>query len=154
MTDSPRIDLPLCGYRILDLSRILAGPLCTMMLGDQGADVIKVERPGSGDDTRTWGPPFAGGESAYYLCCNRNKRSITVDLKNPRGVELVRDLARVSDVLVENFTPGLMRGFGLDYQTLRAENPGLVYCSITAYGADGPTAIGRATTWCSPPWAG
>ena len=138
MTESPGIDLPLSGYRILDLSRILAGPFCTMMLGDQGADVIKVERPGTGDDTRTWGPPFAGGESAYYLCCNRNKRSITVDLKNPGGVELVRDLARKSDVLVENFTPGLMKRFGLDYPTLREENPGLVYCSITAYGEDGP----------------
>jgi len=138
MTDSPGIDLPLSGYRILDLSRILAGPLCTMTLGDQGADVIKVERPGTGDDTRTWGPPFSGGESAYYLCCNRNKRSITVDLKHPRGVELVRDLAKASDVLVENFTPGLMKRFGLDYPTLQKENPGLVYCSITAYGGDGP----------------
>ena len=126
------------GYRVLDLSRILAGPFCTMMLGDQGADVIKVERPGTGDDTRTWGPPFAGGESAYYLCCNRNKRSITVDLKNPRGAELVRELARASDVLVENFTPGLMKRFGLDYQTLLEENPRLVYCSISAYGQDGP----------------
>jgi formyl-CoA transferase len=138
MTDSPGIDLPLSGYRILDLSRILAGPFCTMMLRDQGADVIKVERPGTGDDTRTWGPPFAGGESAYYLCCNRNKRSITVDLKNRRGADLVRELARTSDVLVENFTPGLMKRFGLDYETLQKENPGLVYCSITAYGGDGP----------------
>jgi formyl-CoA transferase len=138
MADSTEVDLPLSGYRILDLSRILAGPFCTMMLGDQGADVIKVERPGTGDDTRTWGPPFAGGESAYYLCCNRNKRSITVDLKNSRGVELVRDLARTSDVLVENFTPGLMKRFGLDYQTLQEKNPGLVYCSITAYGGNGP----------------
>jgi formyl-CoA transferase len=109
-----------------------------MILGDQGAEVIKVERPGAGDDTRSWGPPFAGGESAYYLCCNRNKRSITVDLKNPRGAELVRELAKVSDVLVENFTPGLMKRFGLDYETLREHNPRLVYCSITAYGGDGP----------------
>ena len=138
MADSPGVDFALSGYRVLDLSRILAGPFCTMMLGDQGADVIKVERPGTGDDTRTWGPPFAGGESAYYLCCNRNKRSITVDLKNPRGAELVRELAKVSDVLVENFTPGLMRRFGLDYETLREENPALVYCSISAYGESGP----------------
>ena len=128
----------LTGYRILDLSRILAGPYCTMILGDQGAEVIKVERPGTGDDTRTWGPPFAGGESAYYLCCNRNKKSISIDLKNPGGVELVKELARVSDVLVENFTPGLMKRFGLDYDTLRQENPRLVYCSVTAYGQDGP----------------
>ena len=109
-----------------------------MMLGDQGAEVIKVERPGTGDDTRTWGPPFVGGESAYYLCCNRNKKSIVIDLKNPRGAELVRELARVSDVLVENFTPGLMQQFGLDYPALRELNPRLVYCSITAYGQDGP----------------
>jgi crotonobetainyl-CoA:carnitine CoA-transferase CaiB-like acyl-CoA transferase len=109
-----------------------------MMLGDQGADVIKVERPGTGDDTRTWGPPFAGGEAAYYLCCNRNKRSIVVDLKKPEGIALIREMAKVSDVVVENFTPGLMKRFGLDYDTLHAENPRLVYCSITAYGQDGP----------------
>jgi len=131
-------DLPLSGIRVLDLSRILAGPYCTMMLGDLGADVLKVERPDGGDDTRTWGPPFAGGESAYYLCCNRNKRSITIDLKNPRGVELVKQLAKESDVVVENFTPGLMQRFGLDFETLREINPRLVYCSITAYGQNGP----------------
>jgi formyl-CoA transferase len=131
-------DLPLSGIRVLDLSRILAGPWCTMLLGDLGAEVIKVERPGAGDDTRTWGPPFAGGESAYYLCCNRNKKSITVDLKNPLGAELVKEFAKVSDVLVENFTPGLMRRFGLDFETLRQLNPRLIYCSITAYGQDGP----------------
>lgn len=128
----------LTGVRVLDLSRILAGPYCTMILGDQGADVIKVERPGTGDDTRTWGPPFAEGESAYYLCCNRNKRSIVVDLKRPAGRDLIRELARVSDVLVENFTPGVMRGLGLDYESLREVNPRLVYASITAYGQDGP----------------
>jgi len=138
MTEAPGTDHPLSGYRVLDLSRILAGPYCTMILGDQGAEVIKVERPDSGDDTRSWGPPFAGGESAYYLCCNRNKRSITVDLKNPRGAELVRELAKVSDVFVENFTPGLTRRFGLDYESLRELNPRLVYCSITAYGQSGP----------------
>lgn len=130
--------LPLAGVRVLDLSRILAGPVCTMMLGDLGADVIKVERCGVGDDTRTWGPPFAGGESAYYLCCNRNKRSVEIDLTNPAGVDLVRDLARLSDVLVENFKPGLMKRFGLDYQTLHEVNPRLVYCSVSAYGQDGP----------------
>jgi len=138
MADQSKTDLPLSGIRILDLSRILAGPYCTMILGDQGAEVIKVERPGAGDDTRTWGPPFTGGESAYYLCCNRNKRSITIDLKSPRGVELVKELAKVSDVLVENFTPGLMKRFGLDYDTLEKLNPRLVYCAISAYGQDGP----------------
>jgi len=138
MTDTSNTELPLSGYRVLDLSRILAGPYCTMILGDQGAEVIKVERPDIGDDTRTWGPPFAGGESAYYLCCNRNKKSIAVDLNNPKGVELVKELAKVSDVLVENFTPGLMKRFGLDFETLRQVNPRLVYASITAYGQDGP----------------
>ena len=138
MSDQAETDLPLSGTRVLDLSRILAGPYCTMILGDLGADVVKVERPGTGDDTRTWGPPFAGGESAYYLCCNRNKKSITIDLQKPRGAELVKEFARVSDVLVENFTPGLMQRFGLDYEILRALNPRLVYCSITAYGQDGP----------------
>ncbi len=138
MADQPANDLPLSGIRVLDLSRILAGPWCTMMLGDLGAEVIKVERPGAGDDTRTWGPPFVGGEAAYYLCCNRNKKSITVDLKNSRGVELVKELAQVSDVLVENFTPGLMERFGLDYETLHEINPRLIYCSISAYGQDGP----------------
>jgi formyl-CoA transferase len=138
MTESSPTDLPLSGYRVLDLSRILAGPFGAMMLGDQGAEVIKVERPGTGDDTRTWGPPFAGGESAYYLCCNRNKKSIAVDLKSPAGVNVVRELAKVSDVLIENFTPGLMKKFGLDYETLREINPRLVYASISAYGQDGP----------------
>ena len=138
MTGSSATELPLSGYRVLDLSRILAGPYCTMILGDQGAEVIKVERPDSGDDTRSWGPPFAGGESAYYLCCNRNKKSIAVDLKHPSGAELVRELAKVSDVLVENFTPGLTQRFGLDYETLQGINPRLVYASITAYGQDGP----------------
>lgn len=136
MTES--ITQPLSGYRVLDLSRILAGPYCTMMLGDQGADVIKVERPGTGDDTRLWGPPFVGGESAYYLCCNRNKRSIIVDLGSPLGVDLILDLARESDVLVHNFTPGLMNKFGLGYERLHELNPRLVYASISAYGQDGP----------------
>jgi formyl-CoA transferase len=138
MSDASTINLPLKGYRVLDLSRILAGPYCTMILGDQGAEVIKVERPGTGDDTRTWGPPFAGGESAYYLCCNRNKKSVVIDLKKPAGLELIRKLAKVSDIFVENFTPGLTKQFGLDYETLSKLNPRLVYASITAYGQDGP----------------
>jgi crotonobetainyl-CoA:carnitine CoA-transferase CaiB-like acyl-CoA transferase len=134
----PADPLPLAGIRVLDLTRILAGPTCTMILGDQGAEVIKVERPGGGDDTRNWGPPFAGGESAYFLCCNRNKRSLAVDLADPEGAALVRELAEEADVLVENFRPGLTARFGLDHSTLRERNPGLVYASITAYGQDGP----------------
>ena len=109
-----------------------------MLLGDLGADVIKVERPGTGDDTRTWGPPFASGESAYYLCCNRNKRSLTVDLKSPAGIEIILDLARRSDVLLENFSPGTTEELRLDYPRLARENPRLVYCSITGFGSDGP----------------
>jgi formyl-CoA transferase len=138
MTQMPQSDQPLQGYRILDLSRILAGPYCTMMLGDQGADVIKVERPGCGDDTRTWGPPFAGGESAYYLSCNRNKRSIEVDLKSAEGIATILELAAHCHVLVHNFMPGAMDAMGLGYEVLRGLNPGLVYASISAYGQDGP----------------
>ncbi len=135
---------PLAGLRVLDLSRVLAGPLCTMMLGDLGADVVKVERPGAGDDTRTWGPPWAEGpegrEAAYYLCVNRNKRSVAADLKTAEGRDLVRRLARGADVLVENFAPGTMERMGLGYDVLSAENPRLVWCSITGYGSDGPEA--------------
>ncbi|HEX8393554.1 MAG TPA: CoA transferase [Longimicrobium sp.] len=135
---------PLAGIRVLDLSRVLAGPLCTMTLGDLGADVLKIERPGTGDDTRTWGPPWSAGaegrESAYYLCVNRNKRSAAVDLKSEDGRALVRRLARDADVLVENYAPGMMDGWGLGYDALAADNPGLVFCSITGYGSDGPEA--------------
>jgi len=138
MSNTSIPQLPLHGYRVLDLSRILAGPYCTMILGDQGAEVIKVERPGVGDDTRAWGPPFAAGESAYYICANRNKKSIVIDLKKPEGLELIRELAKISDVFVENFTPGLTKKSGLDYETLKKINPKLVYASITAYGQDGP----------------
>lgn len=129
---------PLAGIRIVDLSRVLAGPYCTMVLGDLGAEVIKVERPGVGDDTRQWGPPWAGNESAYYLCVNRNKKSITVNLKSEQGREIVRELVRQSDVLVENFRFGKMEELGLKYEALRTLNPGLVYCSITGYGQTGP----------------
>ena len=129
---------PLAGFRVLDLSRVLAGPYCTMLLGDLGADVIKVEQPGKGDDTRHWGPPFEAGASAYFLCCNRNKRSVTIDLSTAEGQALVRSLARCSDVLVENFLPGKLRRFGLDHETLCAENEKLVYCSITGFGQSGP----------------
>jgi len=129
---------PLEGYRVLDLSRVLAGPYCTMMLGDLGAEVIKVERPGFGDDTRAWGPPFVGGESAYYLCANRNKKSITVNLKSEEGREVIRRLAKQSDVLVENYKVGELSELKLGYETLKELNPGLVYCSITGYGQNGP----------------
>jgi crotonobetainyl-CoA:carnitine CoA-transferase CaiB-like acyl-CoA transferase len=130
---------PLTGIRVLDLSRVLAGPYCSMMLGDLGADIIKVERPGIGDDTRHWGPPFAApDESAYFLCVNRNKRSITIDLKKPAGIEIIKSLARKSDVVLENFTPGTMDDLGIGYEALRALNPRIIYCSITGFGPDGP----------------
>jgi formyl-CoA transferase len=128
---------PLHGVRVLDLSRVLAGPYCTMVLGDLGADVIKVEPPG-GDETRAWGPPFVAGESAYYLCINRNKRGMVVDLKTDEGRVLLRDLAMKSDVLVENFRPGTLARFGLDYETLRSDHPRLIYCSISGFGQTGP----------------
>jgi formyl-CoA transferase len=138
---------PLQGIRVLDLTRALAGPYCTMMLGDLGADVIKVERPGYGDESRGWGPPFVGdpygsypGESAYFLAANRNKRSVTVDLKSREGQEIVHRLATRSDALVENFRTGVLDGMGLGYEALRAENPRLVYCSISGYGRTGPYA--------------
>jgi crotonobetainyl-CoA:carnitine CoA-transferase CaiB-like acyl-CoA transferase len=133
------------GIRVLDLSRVLAGPWCTQLLGDLGADVVKVERPGRGDDTRAWGPPFLKDskgaeteESAYYLGANRNKRSITIDLAHPQGQQIVRDLARQADVLVENYKVGDMARYGLDWVSLQALNPHLVYCSITGYGQTGP----------------
>jgi formyl-CoA transferase len=128
------------GIRILDFSRVLAGPFCTMLLADFGADVIKVERPGLGDDTREWGPPFAGDSHmiAYFISVNRNKRSLTLNLKSDEGQRIARQLALQSDVLIENFKVGQMKSYGLDYDSLRAEHPGLVYCSITGYGQDGP----------------
>ncbi len=127
------------GIRVLDLSRVLAGPYCSMILGDLGADIIKVERPGIGDETRHWGPPFAApGESAYFLCVNRNKRSITIDLKKPAGIDIIKDLVRRSDVVLENFTPGTMDGLGIGYEALCAINPRIIYCSITGFGPDGP----------------
>lgn len=129
---------PLSGFRVLDLSRVLAGPYCAMMLGDLGAEVIKVERPGTGDDTRAWGPPFSGGESAYYLCANRNKKSITVNLKTAAGQEIIRQLAGSSDVLIENYKVGELTALGLGYEHLKLLNPQLVYCSITGYGQNGP----------------
>lgn len=135
----------LAGIRILDLSRVLAGPWCTQMLADLGADVVKVERPGKGDDTRAWGPPFLAdaqgdpsAESAYYLCANRNKRSLTANLASPEGAELIRQLAKHCDVLVENFKVGDLGRYGLAPTDLMAANPRLVVCSITGFGQTGP----------------
>ena len=134
---------PLAGVRVLDLSRVLAGPLATMTLGDLGADVLKVERPGEGDDTRHWGPPFAGDDAAYFLSLNRNKRSVAIDLKTTQGADAVRRLAGEVDVVIENFRPGLMSQLGLGLDELRAANPRLVTCSLTAFGDDAPEAASR-----------
>ena len=126
---------------VIDLSRVLAGPYCTMMLGDMGATVIKIEQPGKGDDTRHFGPPYVAGESAYYLGLNRNKRSITLDFNNPEHEKRLFELVSTATVLVENFRPGMLERQGLDYETLRALNPGLIYCSISGYGQTGPYAL-------------
>lgn len=134
-------DLPpgaLTGIRVADFTRVVAGPYATMLLGDLGAEIIKVEQPGTGDDTRTWGPPFAAGESTYFLAVNRNKRSVCLDLHDPADLATARRLIATSDVLIENFRPGLMDRLGLGYDTLRAEQPGLIYCAISGYGQDGP----------------
>ncbi len=140
MDDHP---LPLSGCRILDLSRVLAGPLATQILGDLGADVIKVERPEQGDDTRHWGPPFVGEDAAYFLSLNKNKRSVTVDLKSPEGAEAIRRLAARSDVVIENFRTGLMAELGLALDDLRRSTPGLITCSLTAFDDDVPGSADR-----------
>ncbi len=129
---------PLDGIRVLDLSQVVAGPYCTMLLGDLGAEVIKVERPGRGDDTRLWGPPFVEGESAYFLSLNRNKESVTLNLKDPEGVKILLELAAKSDVFVQNFKPGTMDRLGAGYEAVSGVNPKIVYCSISAYGPTGP----------------
>ncbi|GAA5814533.1 hypothetical protein MFLAVUS_008030 [Mucor flavus] len=138
---------PLEGIRVLDLTRVLAGPYCTMMLGDMGAEVIKIENPIGGDDTRAWGPPFASnkdatdtspGESAYFLCVNRNKKSVTVNMKSEGGKQLIMDLVKECDVLVENYLPGKLEALGLGFQQLKDINPKLIYASITGYGQTGP----------------
>lgn len=133
--------------RVLDLSRVLAGPWCSQNLADLGADVIKIERPGSGDDTRAWGPPYARDalghdttEAAYYLAANRGKRSVTIDIATPEGQALVRELARQSDVVLENYKVGQLKRYGLDYESLKAVKPDLIYCSVTGFGQDGPYA--------------
>lgn len=147
MTSSPPRPQPLAGIRVLDLSRVLAGPWASQILGDLGADVVKVERPGNGDDTRAWGPPYlkdADGqptrESAYFLCTNRNKRSITVDMASPEGQQQLQQLAAKADIVLENFKTGGLQQYGLDYASLNAINPRLIYCSITGFGQSGPYA--------------
>ncbi|MBI4495415.1 MAG: CoA transferase [Deltaproteobacteria bacterium] len=130
---------PLKGVRVLDLTRIIAGPYCAMVLGDFGAEVIKIEQPGIGDESRAWGPPWVCEKvSAYFIAINRNKKSLTLNLKHPRGGEIFRRLVEKSDVLLENFRPGTMGELGLGYEALREINPGLIYCDITGYGTDGP----------------
>jgi len=135
----PRADRPLSGLRVLDLTRVLAGPFCSMILGDMGAEVIKIEEPGKGDDTRSW-PPFLGGEATYFLSVNRNKQSLTLNLKAPEGRELLKRLVKKSDVVLENFRTGTMERLGLGYVTLKKVNPRLVYCAISGFGESGPEA--------------
>jgi crotonobetainyl-CoA:carnitine CoA-transferase CaiB-like acyl-CoA transferase len=132
--------LPLEGVRVVDLTRVMTGPFCTMMLGDMGADVIKVEIPGTGDDTRAWGPPFIDGEAAYFLSVNRNKRSITLDLKSGLGKDALWRLIDSADVLVENFSPGTIGRLGFGYEAVHARNPRLVFASISGFGQSGPSA--------------
>ena len=129
---------PLDGVKVLDLTRVLAGPYCTMMLSDMGADVVKVERPGAGDDTRAFGPPFVNGESAYFMSINRNKRSVTLNLKHEKALDIMRQMLETADVVVENFRPGTMESFGFGYDAVHAFNPRLVFCSISGYGHSGP----------------
>ncbi len=131
---------PLEGVRVLDLSRVLTGPYCTMMLADFGAEVIKVEMPGRGDDTRGYGPPFIEGESCYFMSVNRNKKSITLNLKSPEGMEVLLKLARQADVIIENFRPGTTRKLKIAYEDIREINPRVIYCSISGFGQDGPHA--------------
>jgi formyl-CoA transferase len=131
---------PLSGTRVVDLTRALAGPYCTLLLGDMGADVVKIELPETGDETRQWGPPFIAGESSYFMSVNRNKRSVTLDLKSEAGLEALRRLTAKADVLVENFRPGTMERLGLSYEQARQLNPSLVFCSVSGFGQTGPRA--------------
>src|SRR6185503_7764509 len=137
MTESPASELPLRGLKVIDFTRVLAGPLCTMLLGDMGAEVFKIEDPDHGDDTRAWAP-FVEGWSTYFLSVNRNKKSVAVDLKSAEGAALVREMVRGADVLVENFRPGTLARLGLGPDEARALNERLIYCSISGYGATGP----------------
>jgi len=146
MAQQDQQPMALAGVKVLDLSRILAGPYATQLFADLGADVVKVENPDGGDDTRRWGPPFTTkadggrGDAAYFSACNRNKRSITVDFASEAGADLLRDLAAKADIIVENFRPGGLQKYGLDYASIAAINPGIIYCSITGFGQTGPYA--------------
>ena len=140
---SPRADHTLAaldGVTVLDFTRVLAGPYCTMQLGDLGAKIIKVENPKGGDDSRAFRPPAMGDESSYFLAINRNKKSIALNITTPEGRQVARDLADRADVVVENFSAGIMQRFGLDYDSLTSSNPDVIYCSISGYGRDGPFA--------------
>lgn len=146
--NTPLQEGALAGLKVLDLTRVLAGPWCTQILADLGADVVKIERPGVGDDTRTWGPPFlqdAEGrdtdQATYFTACNRNKRSVTIDMATAEGQTLLKEMAAQSDVIVENFKTGGLKQYGLDHESLRAAHPGLIYCSVTGFGQNGPHAL-------------
>ena len=132
------MDLPLKGIKVLDISRVLTGPFCTMILGDLGAEVIKIEIPGTGDETRSWGPPYVEGESAYYLSTNRNKKSVTLNLKSEEGQKILMEMAKQCDVMIENFLPGTVDRLGVNYDKVKAANPGIIYCSLSGFGQDGP----------------
>ena len=144
-TEHPATGPPLAGYTVLDLTRILSGPYASMLLADLGAEVIKVERPGSGDDTRSWGPPFWRGMSTYFAAVNRGKRSLALDLGRERGRVLLRALAAKADVLIENFRPGVTEKLGIDYDSLADLNPGLIYATINGFGSHGPKASEAGT---------
>ena len=153
---------PLDGIRVVDLSRVLAGPYCSLLLADMGAEVIKVEEPGHGDDTRTWGPPWVEQDAAYYLGLNRNKRSLTLDLADPGDAALARRLAERADVLVESFRPGTIDRLGLGYETLKAVNPRIIFAEVSAFGQTGPDASqlascafwpGSRSSWPGARWS-
>src|SRR3981081_1007468 len=139
--------LPLSGIKILDLTRVLAGPLSAQMLGDLGAEVIKIERPGGGDDARAFGPPYltdpegkANNNNSFYLCANRGKKSVTVNIASPEGQDIIREIAKSCDVMMENYKVGDLKRYGLDYETIKKINPGIIYCSVTGFGQTGPYA--------------
>src|SRR5439155_3360142 len=146
--------LPLTGIKILDLTRVLAGPLSAQMLADLGAEVIKIERPGGGDDARAFGPPYlkdpegkANNNNSFYLCANRNKKSVTVNIASPEGQEIVREIAKGCDVFMENYKVGDLKRYGLDYESIKAINPGIIYCSVTGFGQTGPYAPRHLGQW-------